>query len=416
MASPSRPGSARVDIAVVGGGIAGLATGALLAGHGLQTAVIDRAAAGTATQDSYDGRTTAMTWSAIQVLAATGVWDEVAAHACPVTGMDVMDGRQRGRLAIRQEDIGDHPYGYNIENVRLRRALIDRLRALPGAELIDGTGVAGFAHDDHRGVEVALDSGRKLWAELVVGADGRGSPTRRFAGIPVRRWRYDQKAIVVTIGHSAPNHGIALEHSRPGGPFALAPMLPDSEGHYRTAVIWCERGRDADTYLAYSQAQFEGEIAGRLQGRLGDVWQWGQRFGYPISALHAQRYTGRRVALVGESAHAMHPIAAQGLNVSMRDAAVLVELAVEHSRLGLDLGNPELLRRYQQWRRLDVTGTVAQTDLFYRLFCNDVGPLKPLRSAGLAALNGLAPAKRALARDAMGLVGDVPRLARGEAL
>ena len=363
---------------------------------------------------TYD-RTTALTYSSVRILQGIGAWDGMADEAAAVLSLHIADYWAPQVLHVDPEQIGDHPYGYNVDNGAIRAALLDRIDALPSVRHLAPAKVVGFERDGARIGAITAD-GTTLSAQLLVGADGRESPTRAWSGIPVRRWRYDQVAIVCTVRHERPHEGVAVDHLMQSGPFALVPMPDLPDGDHRSAIIWCERRADAPAYLALPQAAFEAELQRRCGDRLGRVRQVGRRFDYPLSGLHARRYVTDRLALMGEAAHAIHPIAAQGLNLSMRDAAVLAEVVADGRRLGLDIGDAGLLRRYERWRRLDVMATIARTDVFYRLFANILPPLLAARSIGLAVVNRLTGLKRGIARDAMGLTGTLPRLIRGEAL
>ncbi|HET8728063.1 MAG TPA: UbiH/UbiF/VisC/COQ6 family ubiquinone biosynthesis hydroxylase [Alphaproteobacteria bacterium] len=405
----------RVQVLVVGGGPAGLALAAALGTGGVETAIIDRESAETRTNAGFDGRTTAMTYGSIRVLDGIGAWAALEPQACPILATHVVDGRSPLFLHVEGDEIGDHPYGYNIENGWIRKALIDRLAACPTVTDLSPATIAGFERTAG-GVVAVLEDGRRVQADLLVGADGRRSAVRTWAGIDANHWTYDQIAIVCTVEHDRPHGNVAVENLMPSGPFALVPMIDAADGRHRTAIVWCERKRNAPAYLDLGQAAFEAELQRRCGERLGEVRQIGRRFSYPLSGLHARRYTADRVALMGEAAHAVHPIAAQGLNLSMRDAAALAEIVVDRHRLGLDVGAVDALARYQRWRRFDNLGVIAYTDTFFRAFSNSIPPLKLGRNLALAAIDRLKPVKRAIIRDAMGLSGRPPRLVRGEAL
>ena len=419
MAGRTRKGGAgaplETEIIVVGGGAAGLTLAAALGTAGLETVVIDRAPPAVRAAPGDGDRTTALTYGSIRVLEGIGAWPRVAPGAAAVTGLHIADNWSPLVLQVDPADIGDHPYGYNVDNGALRAALLDRLDELPSVTHLAPAPVVDFHHDGAR-IGVALEDGRTVRAALLVGADGRQSPTRAWSGIPTRHWQYDQTAIACVVAHDRPHQGVAVEHVMPSGPFALVPMPDLPDGRHRSAIIWCERRRDAPHYLDLPQAAFDAELQRRCGDRLGTVSQVGKRFGYPLSGLHARRYVGDRLALMGEAAHAVHPIAAQGLNLSMRDAAALAEVLADARRLGLDIGDAGLLRRYERWRRVDVMTTIASTDSFYRLFANSVTPLKLARDVGLAVINRLPGLKRRIFHDAMGLSGTLPRLVKGEAL
>lgn len=403
------------EIVVVGGGAAGLTLAAALGTAGLPTIVIDREAPAVRAAPGEGDRTTALTYGSIRVLRGVGAWPRVEPSAAAITGLHIADNWSPLVLQVDPEDIGDHPYGYNVDNGDLRAALLDRLEEMPSVTHLAPAPVTGFEREGGR-IAVHLEDGRRVRASLLVGADGRQSPTRAWSGIATRHWQYDQTAIACVVAHDKPHQNVAVEHVMPSGPFALVPMPDLPDGRHRTAIIWCERRRDAPLYLDLPQPAFDAELQRRCGNRLGTVSQVGKRFAYPLSGLHARRYVGDRLALMGEAAHAVHPIAAQGLNLSMRDAAALAEVVADARRLGLDIGDAGLLRRYERWRRVDVMTTIAQTDAFYRLFANSVPPLKAARDVGLAVLNRLPGLKRRIFHDAMGLSGTVPRLVKGEAL
>jgi 2-octaprenyl-6-methoxyphenol hydroxylase len=248
-------------------------------------------------------------------------------------------------------------------------------------------------------------------ARLVAAADGRESPLRRAAGIQTVEWRYPQTGIVTTVRHQRPHNGIAVEHFMRAGPFAILPMTEN-----RSSIVWTERGELAPRLVALSDAAFAAELAARFGDFLGPVEPLGPRWTYPLTLLLAERYVATRLALVGEAAHTIHPIAGQGLNLGIRDVAALAELVIDARRLGLDIGNETVLLRYQQWRRFDALALAAVTDGLNRLFSNSLPLVQLARDIGLAAVNRLPPLKRLLMRDAMGIAGELPRLVRGERL
>ncbi|MHA1151546.1 MAG: FAD-dependent monooxygenase [Alphaproteobacteria bacterium] len=261
-----------------------------------------------------------------------------------------------------------------------------------------------------------LDDGRQIRAQLIVGAEGKASPLRERAGIRVTRWDYPQVGIVCTVAHEAPHHGVAHEHFLPAGPFALLPMTDGPEGGPRSSLVWTERRALAPAMMALSEADFAAELERRFGGGLGRLRQAGGRWSYPLGLMLAEACMDARLALVGDAAHVIHPIAGQGLNLGLRDVAALAETLVDARRLGLDLGSAEVLTRYQSWRRVDGTLFAVATDGLNRLFSNDLGPLRLVRDLGLAAVDRAPPLKRFFMCHAMGLVGDLPRLVRGEAL
>lgn len=358
----------------------------------------------------YDGRTTAVAYGSMQVLRGIGVWSALATEAEPIREIRVADGGSPLFLHYDHRELGDEPLGYIVENRLLRQALFDRASALApltllaplGAEAVEA--IAG-------GVTVRLSDGRTIRVALVIGADGRGSPLREAAGIRTFRKSYGQTAIVCTVRHEIPHHGVAVEHFRRAGPFAILPMTDN-----RSSIVWTERNADAPRLLALDEAGFTRELTLRFGDHLGALTVEGSRWSYPLSLMHAERYTASRLALIGDAAHVIHPIAGQGWNLGVRDIAVLAELLVDAARLGMDLGGAGLLERYERWRRIDNLTLTAVTDGLNRLFSNEVPPVKLIRDLGLATVNRAPRVKRFLMRHAMGLVGDLPRLVRGEAL
>jgi 2-octaprenyl-6-methoxyphenol hydroxylase len=404
-------GGAETDVLIIGGGMVGMTLAAALAGAGVRVVVIDAQPARLRTAPAFDGRVSAIAAGSKAMLAAIGVWPRLEAEAEPILDIRVSDGHSPLFLHYDHRDLGDGPLGHMVENRHLRQALLAHLAGLESARLIDGRKVVSLDRDGARAA-ARLNDGRIVRAPLAVATDGSGSPTRRGAGIGITQWRYPQTGIVTTVAHARPHRGIAQEHFLPAGPFAILPMAGR-----RSSIVWTERTALAQRLVALDEAAFSAELALRFGDYLGKLRPVGPRFSYPLALLHADSYVAPRLALAGDAAHAMHPIAGQGLNMGLRDVAALAEVAVDGIRLGLDPGSPAVLEKYQRWRRFDNALMLAATDGLNRLFSNDVAPVRLARDLGLAAVNRMPPLKRLLMRQAMGLLGgDRPRLARGEAL
>jgi 2-octaprenyl-6-methoxyphenol hydroxylase len=405
----------RADVLIVGGGLTGLTLACALAGAGAAVAVVDREAPAVQTETAYDGRASAIAFASARVLRGIGIWPALESAAEPILDIRVADGHPaRGVshlfLHYDHRDVGDEPFGYIVENQATRLALQDRAAALPRLTVLAPATVERLTRDAY-GVEAHLADGRRVRAQLAVAADGRNSRIRSEAGIGAASISYGQTAIVCTVAAARSHAGVAVELFLPGGPFAMLPMTDN-----RCNIVWSERTDLAADYLALDDDAFLDELGRRFGDWLGPIELTGPRFAYPLGLLHADRYTEQRLALVGDAAHGIHPIAGQGLNLGLRDVAALAELVIDARRLGLDLAGPAVLDRYARWRRFDNVLLAAVTDGLNRLFSNDIPPLRLARDLGLAAVDRLPPAKRFLMRHAMGIVGDLPRLVRGEAL
>jgi 2-octaprenyl-6-methoxyphenol hydroxylase len=413
----------RFDLAVVGAGLNGSLL-ALAAGEaGLRTALIDRLPLTAMTEGRFDGRTTAIANTSQRLFQAVGVWDEVAAEAEPILDIRISDAGHDGRASrlflhfdhreAADDDGPAAPMGWIVENRFLRAALLHRLAACRHVELV----APDEALETDRtadAVAVSLNSGRHLVTRLVASAEGRFGTMREDAGIGARAWSYNQVAIVLVARHELPHRGVAQEKFLPGGPFAILPMRDGTDGEHRSSIVWTERAGLAKRLLELDDLRFQAEFARRFGDYLGHVEAIGPRWSFPLGLVHAERYIDERLVLVGDAAHGIHPIAGQGYNLGVRDIAALVEVLVDAKRLGLDIGAADTLERYAQWRRTDNLTMVAATDLLNRLFSNDIKPLRLVRDLGLAAVNRTPLLRRFFVRHAMGLVGDLPKLIRGE--
>jgi 2-octaprenyl-6-methoxyphenol hydroxylase len=337
----------------------------------------------------------------------------VAPRAEPILDMAITDSKLDD--AVRPVFLtfaGDvqpgEPFAHMIQNGDILAALVDKAKQA-GVTLLP-TAVADF-DTDANGVAVRLASGAVVRARLLVAADGARSRIRERAGIQSVGWSYGQSAIATTVAHERPHNGRAEEHFLPAGPFAILPMTGN-----RSSLVWTEAAGLAPRLLALAEVEFAAELRARFGEFLGTVEPIGPRWAYPLALMQADRYTARRLALIGEAAHVIHPIAGQGLNIGIRDVAALAEAIVDARRLGLDIGDDSVLERYQRWRRLDAVLLAGVTDGLNRLFSNTIAPVKLARDIGLAAVNRLPPLKRLLMRHAMGTLGGRPRLARGELL
>ncbi|MGZ9114496.1 MAG: UbiH/UbiF/VisC/COQ6 family ubiquinone biosynthesis hydroxylase [Brevundimonas sp.] len=408
------------DVIIAGAGMAGATFALAAAQGGLKVVLVDPQPFSLQLAPTFDGRSTAIAFSTFRMLDALGMGAGLRPHACRMDRILVTDGRRPGAasrpagaafLRFDADEIGDRtdgePLGYMVENRRIRAALAEAVTAA-GIEVRAPAAVAGVEAGPGRTV-VTLADGAQLQAPLVVGAEGRGSLVRQSAGIETVGWGYGQSGVVATVSLGRDHGNVAHEYFLPAGPFAILPLTEQ-----RASLVWTETTRRADALKAAPDAAFQSHLMRRFGDFLEDVTVVGPRFVYPLSLQLAEALTGPRAALIGDAAHAVHPVAGQGLNMGLKDAAALAEVLVEAMRLGEDIGSETVLDRYARWRRFDNTALAAGFDGFVRLFSNDAPPVRLARGLGIAAVNRIAPLRRAFMHEAGGATGDLPRLLRGE--
>ena len=400
----------RADVIILGGGLVGLALAAALDGSGLSSIVIDPADPEARKTQAFDGRTSALSSSSKRMFDTVGISDHFPATGCPIRRIEVTDGLDPGGLAFDPGD-DDEPLGWMNENRHLRAALLARAEAGKNIWLMWKAKPAEVVRGEH-GVMVRLEDGRLVAAPLLVAAEGRNSPMREAAGIRVARWKYDHSAIVSTLRHERPHDNVAYEIFYPSGPFALLPMTDDPGGH-RSAIVWSVKAEDAAGFLSLSDVDFAAEAEAAMGGFLGRIEQLAPRSTYPLGFHHAAKIIDHRLALIGDAAHGIHPIAGQGVNLGYRDAAALAQVLVEGARLGLDLGDEQLLTRYQRWRGLDTFMVSLATDSLTRIYGIPGRTASKVRRFGMSVINRIGPAKDRLTAEARGTSGDLPLLLRG---
>jgi 2-octaprenyl-6-methoxyphenol hydroxylase len=405
--------SAQRGIVIGGGALAGLALALALRqglGPDLPIVVVDPALD---TRPSRDPRATAIVAACRRLFEAIGVWSEVAAGAQPILDMVVTDSKLDDAtrpvfLTFSGNVEPGEPFAHMVEN----RYLIDALVARATAEGIDlrGLAVSDFAVRGD-GVAVTLLDGSIIEASLLVAADGARSKLRERAGIATHGWDYDQSGIVVTVGHERDHHGRAEEHFLPSGPFAILPLTGK-----RSSLVWTEKRTEAARITALGEAEFHGELERRFGLHLGEVKALDKPRAFPLGYFVARSFIGDRLALVGDAAHVIHPIAGQGLNMGLKDVAALAEVVVDAARLGIDPGQVDVLERYQRWRRFDTMAMGLATNSLNFLFSNESALLRTVRDIGLGLVDRAPPLKGLFIRQAAGLAGEVPRLLKGEVL
>jgi 2-octaprenyl-6-methoxyphenol hydroxylase len=403
----------QADVLIGGGGFAGLALAIALRealGEGFAVTVADPALASV---PSKDPRATAIAAAARRLFEALGVWQAVEDEAQPMLDMVITDSKLED--AVRPTFLtfgGDveegEPFAHMIENRLLIDALVAKAKAI-GVEL-KPTAVTSFEHNANA-IEVSLADGTQIEARLLVGADGAHSRIREQAGIASHGWNYGQSAIVCTVAHERDHMGRAEEHFLPAGPFAILPLKGN-----RSSIVWTESAAEAEHIVALPDDEFHEELERRFGFELGEIKVTGARRAFPLGLFTARSFIGERLALIGDAAHIIHPIAGQGLNMGLRDVAALAETVVDAARLGLDIGGPDVLERYQRWRRFDTAMMGVATDGLNRLFSNHSDVLRLVRDVGLGLVERLPLLKQMFIREAAGFTGDVPKLLRGEAL
>jgi 2-octaprenyl-6-methoxyphenol hydroxylase len=408
-------GSEPAGVLIAGAGFAGLALAIALRqglGPSFKVVVADPALDASHTGDA---RASAIAAAARRLFEAIGVWERVAGEAQPILDMVVTDSKltdavRPAFLTFGGEVEPGEPFAHMIENALLSGALLARAKA-EGVELRTAA-VADFQYGAAGDRIVAeLKSDGAIAARLLVAADGARSAIRERAGIQSFGWSYDQCGIVTTVAHERDHHGRAEEHFLPAGPFAILPLTGR-----RSSIVWTEDAREAARIVALPDAGFHAELERRFGRKLGAIEAVGPRRAYPLGLSVARAFTAERIALVGDAAHVIHPIAGQGLNLGLRDVAALAEAVADAARLGLDVGGASVLDRYQRWRRFDTMAMGVATDGLNRLFSNRSDALRLLRDVGLGLVDRVPALKGLFIREAAGLTGDVPRLLRGEAL
>ncbi|HUO92273.1 MAG TPA: FAD-dependent monooxygenase [Rhizomicrobium sp.] len=401
------------DVFVSGGGMVGLTLALALAQGGLKVLVADPMPVAAALDAKFDGRVSALSYSSVRMFEALAVWPELAPHAQAINDILVSDAgldRPPSPLTLHfdHREIGQ-PMGYIAENRFIRQALHQVLARTDGIELVAPGKARDFTIGDTI-VAVDLGSAGALTAPLMVAAEGRDSPAREKMGIGLVAWSYPQWGIVATVAHEKPHDGTAYEHFLPSGPFAILPMTEN-----RSSLVWTEREDVAPDMLKLPDEDFDAEVARRFGDHLGATKVVGPRWSYPLKFHLARGYVRDRFALAGDTAHGVHPIAGQGLNLGLKDAAALAEVVLDAARLGLDIGAVDVLKRYERWRRFDSAIMGLTMDAMNRLFSNDIAPLRAVRDLGLGIADRIGPVRRFLMRQAGGDVGKLPRLLRGEA-
>ena len=402
----------RTDVLIGGGGLAGLALALALRqalGDAFGVVVADPAFAG----KSKDMRASAIAAAARRLFETLGVWEAVAADAQPILDMVVTDSKLHDAmrptfLTFGGEIEPGEPFAHMIENQPLVAALAEKARNA-GVEL-RATAVAGFEQNGER-IDVRLADGSRVSARLLAAADGARSKIREDAGIASHGWNYGQSGIVTTVEHERDHEGRAEEHFLPAGPFAILPLKGK-----RSSIVWTEEGKEAERIIALPDDDFHRELESRFGLHLGNIKAVGPRRAYPLGLSVARSFIADRIALVGDAAHVIHPIAGQGLNMGLRDIAALAEAVVDAVRLGLDPGGADVLERYQRWRRFDTVQMGIATDTLNRLFSNHSDVLRLVRDVGLGLVDRIPALKGLFIREAAGLTGDVPKLLRGETL
>ncbi len=405
--------SSQRSIVIGGGAFAGLGLAlALRQGLGPEIPIVVADPA-FAMRPSRDPRASAIVAACRRLFEVIGVWDQVAGTAQPILDMVVTDSRLEDAtrpvfLTFGGEVEPGEPFAHMVEN----RLLINALVARAEAEGIELSAVAVSSYDvQGEGTRVTLSDGRMIDASLLIAADGAKSKLRERAGIATHGWDYDQSGIVVTVGHERDHQGRAEEHFLPAGPFAILPLKGN-----RSSLVWTESRREAARIIELPDAEFQAELETRFGLHLGEVEALDKPRAFPLGYFVARSFIADRLALVGDAAHVIHPIAGQGLNMGLKDAAALAEVIVDAARLGIDPGQADVLERYQRWRRFDTVAMGVATNSLNMLFSNKSTLLRTVRDIGLGLVDRVPPLKSAFIRQAAGLSGEVPRLLRGEAL
>jgi len=399
------------ELLILGGGLVGMTLALAAAKKGMTSHVVDMADPAALTADGFDGRASAISTASWNLFSNIGLGERLEPHGCPIAAIAVTDGMKPGQIEFKPEP-HEGSLGRMFSNLTLRKALFE---AAEKEELISWHAPARVVerHRGEHGVSAVLADGQTLEASLMIGAEGRRSPTREEAGLAMARWDYKHRAIIVGLDHEKPHKNVAWEIFYAAGPFALLPMLDGPEGEHRSALVWTVAEKDAEGVLALSDRAFLHEIETRMQGLFGTVTLNSGRSSYPLSFQHTARIVSQRLALVGDAAHGMHPIAGQGLNLGLRDVGALIQVLTDGMRLGLDIGDAQLLARYERWRGLDSLSVMAATDGLTRLFGIPGRIPSAIRRFGMGIVQRTPQLKGWFMDEARGVSGELPELLKG---
>ncbi|MCY4303207.1 MAG: UbiH/UbiF/VisC/COQ6 family ubiquinone biosynthesis hydroxylase [Aestuariivita sp.] len=401
------------DILIIGSGLNGatLAIALARAGHGVT--IIDQAKQHKEHITTFDGRSYALALASQRLLEAIDVWGKVANYAQPILEIKVSDGCIAEGPApfwihFDKDELDEGPMGYMIEDRHLRPALLKAISQENKILLINEHSVIS-QEISTSGVKIILDNDVEVEGRILVGSDGGESDTAKRAGITYTKWNYHQESLVCAVRHELPHNGIAHQLFLPAGPLAILPL----ENH-RSSIVWSEDSMKAQQINAMTDEEYMAELGPRFGHFLGDIILEGKRYSYPLRLSLAQNIIDHRLALIGDAAHTIHPIAGQGLNAGLRDVGALTEVLTKAARRGEDIGSITVLKRYQQWRRFDTVTLALATDSFNRIFSNDIPIFRAVRNVGMGIVNSFPDLKRKLIREAAGLSGDLPQLLKGK--
>ena len=398
------------DLLIIGGGLVGMTLALAAAKKGMTSHVVDRADPADLTAEGFDGRASAISTASWRLFRHIGLGEALEPFGCPIESIAVTDQMKPGRIDFTPEP-HEGSLGRMFANRQLRLALFEAARAEPAIAWHERAEIKSRERGEY-GVSVTLADGQVLRAALMVGAEGRGSPTREDAGIAIAQWQYDHRAIISGLTHEKPHDGVAWEIFYPAGPFALLPMRDAEDGSHRSALVWTVDEKDAAGTLKLGDRAFLAEVETRMHDILGRVTAAGPRSSFPLGFHHTAKITDQRLALIGDAAHGIHPIAGQGLNLGLRDVGALVEVLEEALRLGLDLGDAQILARYERWRGLDSFMVALATDGLTRLFGVPGKTASAVRRLGMGGVQRIGPLKDWFMDEARGITGDLPELLR----
>lgn len=388
------------DICIIGGGLAGLTLTALLGQGGFSVVCVDAEPLAKQLGDAFDHRTTAISFGSRQVMERAGVWRELGQRSAAIKTIDILDGDSKHVLKFDARDVDAEAFGWIVDNADLRRTLVRRVQGIKNVKHLTGVKVQDVNFTDDA-AHIVLDDGATIDAKLVIGADGRKSVLRDVMGIGTFGRDYKQSAVVCLVAHEKPHHGMAVEHFRPEGPFALLPFTDLPDGTHRSALVWTVHGVNAKRWVHCDEDVFNAALQERSMNRYGKVWAAGRREAWPLTLAKSYSYIAPRACLVAEAAHGIHPIAGQGLNMSLRDLAALADI-LKTNQNG-DIGSMGLLKTYQRRRRADNLSMAFATDGLTMLFSNDMTSITALRRAGLRVVSRLPFMKRFFMNQAMGV-------------